>query len=60
MEIQKVFETLDYIFLFQSLKNFVFGQNVINWIKTLLKYQKWSIIKEKRTTPYSTLHGDAR
>ena len=50
MDIEKAFDSLDHTFLISLLKNFGFGNNFVNWIKTLISKQESCIINDGNTT----------
>ena len=60
MDIEKAFYILDHNFLILVLKQFRFGQNFIDWIKTFVKDEKSCIINGGKTTPYFSLHRGVR
>ena len=60
MDIEKAFDSLDHTFLISLLKNFGFGNNFANWIKTLISKQESCIINDGNTTHHFHLERGAR
>ena len=63
MNIQKAFDSLDQDFLLFALRNLVFGENFIHWIKFLLNKQQscvinWGKINKKGQNNKSYINSD--
>ena len=52
MDIEKAFDSLDHGFLISVSKQFVFGENFIDWIKILLYKQESCVLNEGFITKY--------
>ena len=59
MDIQKAFDSLDQDFLLFALKNLVFGENFIHWIKFLLNKQQSCVMNVGFKTRYFNLEEGA-
>ena len=59
MDIQKAFDSLGQDFLLFALKNLVFGENFIHWIKFLLNKQQSCVMNVGFTTRYFNLEEGA-
>ena len=60
MDIEKAFDSLDHGFLISVSKQFVFGENFIDWIKILLYKQESCVLNGGFTTKYFNLEKGAR
>ena len=49
MDIEKAFDLLDHAFLISVLKKFGFGNNVVNWIETLILKQESCVVNGGNT-----------
>lgn len=55
-DFKKAFDSLNHIFLFDTLKHFNFDQSIINWVKLFLN--KSCGINKGHITPFSALKKD--
>ena len=60
MDIEKAFDSLDHAFVISVLKNFVFGNNFVSWVETLISIQESCTINGGNTTQYFHLERRAR
>ena len=55
VDIQKAFDSVNYLFLITALKKFGFGETFMKWIQILLRNQESCIINGRTTTKYFKL-----
>ena len=55
IDIEKAFDSVSHFFLISVLKRYCFGDDVIKWIKTLLKIQESCVLNGGKTTRYFKL-----
>ena len=55
MDIEKVFDSLDYKFILAVLKKFGFHENFVSWVAVLLNNQEPFVINSGSTTQYFLL-----
>ena len=60
MDIEKAFDSLDHTFVVSVLKKFLFGNNFVSWIETLISKQESCAINGSNTTQYFHLERIAR
>ena len=60
IDIEKAFDSVNHTFLIATLEKFGFGEDFINWIKTILKNQESCIINGGTTTKYFNLKRGTR
>ena len=60
IDFQKAFDSLNHNFIIESCKKFGIPDNIINWIKILLKNQESCVINGGTTTQYFKLERGAR
>ena len=60
IDFQKAFDSLNHNFIIESCMKFGIPENMINWIKILLKNQESCVINGGTTTKYFTLERGAR
>ena len=52
IDFEKAFDSLEWNFMIKSLQHFNFGNQFINWVKTIYKNISSCIINHGTTTPY--------
>ena len=60
MDIEKVFNSLDYTFLIKFLKKYGFEKTFIRWVQTITNKQESCVINGGNTTQYFNLEKGAR
>ena len=60
IDIQKVFESVDYAFLISTLEIYRFGNRFVRWVNILLKNQESCIINGSNTTKYFKIEEGTR
>ena len=60
IDFEKAFDSMNHAFLTAALKKYGFGDNFIDWIKTLLNNQESCVINGGQTTKYFKLERGAR
>ena len=55
MDIEEIFDSLDYNFLIFTLEKYGFGKNFILWVEILLRGQESYVINGDTTTKYFSL-----
>ena len=55
VDIKKIFDSLDHVFFLVVLKNVVFGNNFIDWIRILSTNNEFCVINGRSTASYLQL-----
>ena len=59
-DIEKVFDYVDYNFMYASLKKFGFGKDFVQWIKTLFKNSQSCVMNNGTSTGYFSVERGTR
>ena len=60
VDFEKAFDSLNHNFFIMLLKNYGFGEDFIDWIKSLLRDQESCIINGSHTTAYFRMERGTR
>ena len=60
IDIEKAFDSVNHFFLLHSLKEYGFGKQFLQWIRTILKNQQSCVLNGGITTPYFKLERGTR
>ena len=60
VDIEKAFDSVDHNFIFSSLKKFGFGENFIQWVRTIFKNSESCIMNNGTSTGYFRLERGTR
>ena len=60
IDIEKAFDSANHFFLISVLKRYGLGDDVIKWIKTLLKNQESCVLNDRKTIHYFKLERGTR